>query len=103
MNGVVESLINSLRKGFDAAVLNYTRSLLTYKEWVTVLAKVTYVINIRPLIPEGDPSEFTCITRNSLLDPYGQPQVYQSVPMESFSPRDLLKVIQSQVDIVWNT
>ena len=103
MNGVVESLINSVRKGLDALVVNYTRSLLTYEELVTVLAEVTYVINSRPLLPEGDPSEFTCITRNSLLHPYGQPQVCQSAPMESFSPRDLLKVIQYQVDIFWNT
>ena len=100
MNGVVESLINSVRKGLDASVVNYTRSLLIYEEWVTVLAEITYVINSRPLIPEGDPSKFTCIMGNSLLHPYGQPQ---SVPMESFSPRDLLKVIQNQVDIFWNT
>ena len=92
-NGVVEFLINSVRKGLDAAVVNYTRSLLTYEEWVT------YVINSRPLIPESDPSKFTYITRNSLLRPCGQPQVCQSVPMESFSPRDLLKVIQNQMDI----
>ena len=103
MNGVVESLINSVRKDLDAAVVNYTRSLLKYEEWATVLAEVTYVINSRPLIPEGDPSEFTCITGNNLLHPYRQPQVCQSVPMESFSPRDLLKVIQNQVDIFWNT
>ena len=97
MNGVVESLVNSVRKGLDAAVVNCTRSLLTYEE------RVTYVINSRPLIPEGDPSKFTCITGNSLLHPYGQPQVCQSVFMESFSPRNPLKVIQKQVDIFWNT
>ena len=88
-----------MRKGLDAAVVNNTRSLLTYEEWVTVLAEVTYVINSRPLIP----GEFTCITGNSLLHPYGQPQVCQLVPIERFSPRDLLKVIQNQVDIFWNT
>ena len=103
INGVDESLINSVRKGLDAVVVNYTRNLLTYEEWITVLAKVIYVINSRPLIPEGDPSEFICITGNSLLHPYGQPQVCQSVHMESFSPRDLLKVIQNQVYIFWNT
>ena len=92
MNGVVESLINLVQKVLGAAVVSYTRSLLTYEEWATVLAEITYVINRRPLIPEGDPSEFICITGNSLLHPYGQPQVCQSVPVESFSPRNMLRI-----------
>ena len=55
MNGVVESLINSVRKGLDAAVINYTRNNLTFEEWTTVLSEITYLINSRPLIPDRDP------------------------------------------------
>ena len=33
MNGVLESLVNSVRKGLDAAITNYTRSNLSYEEW----------------------------------------------------------------------
>ena len=32
MNGVVESLINSVRKALDASVINYTHSQLTYEQ-----------------------------------------------------------------------
>ena len=31
-NGIVESLINSVRKGLDAGVINYTRQVLTYED-----------------------------------------------------------------------
>ena len=66
MNGVVESLINSVRKGLDAAISNYTRRLLTFEEWSTVLAEVCYIVNSRPLYPEGDPWLFNCITANDI-------------------------------------
>ncbi|CAB4029375.1 PREDICTED: uncharacterized protein LOC107334477 [Paramuricea clavata] len=35
MNGVVESLINSVRKALDASVFNYTYTQLTYEQWAT--------------------------------------------------------------------
>nr|XP_039263212.1 uncharacterized protein LOC120339195 [Styela clava] len=41
MNGVVESLINSVRKALDASVVNYSRALMTYEEWTTVLNEIT--------------------------------------------------------------
>ena len=103
MNGVVESLINSVRKGLDAAIANYTARVLTYEEWATLLSEVTYVINSGPLFPNGDPWEFNCITGNNLLHPYDQPRVPQFVPEEKFNPRDTLKVVQGKVDSFWNT
>ena len=103
MNGVVESLINSVRKGLDAAIVNYTTKVLTYEEWATVLSEVTYVINSRLLFPNGDPWEFHCITENNLLHPYDQPRIPQFVPEEKFNPRDTLKVVQGKVESFWNT
>ena len=55
MNSVVESLIHSVRKGVDDAVMNYTRNILSYEEWSIVLLEITYIINSRPLYPDGDP------------------------------------------------
>ena len=49
MNGIVESLIRSVRKGLDAAILNYTTCSMTFEEWQTVLYEVTYVTNSRPM------------------------------------------------------
>ena len=103
MNGVVESLINSVRKGLDAAVTTYTKSLLTFEEWCTVLSEVTYVVNSRPLYPDGDPSEINCITGNDLLFPYGQPQIPQLVPEEIINPRNMFKIAQGKVDAFWTT
>ena len=66
MNGVVESLINSVRKALDVSVINYTHSQLTYEQWATVLLEITYLINSRPLFPDGNPRistvlpEITC-------------------------------------------
>ncbi len=39
MNGVIESLINSVRKALDASVLNYPHTLLTYEQWATILQR----------------------------------------------------------------
>ena len=71
MNGVVESLINSVRKGLAAAIINYTINILSFEEWATVLSEITYLINSRPIFPDGDPWLFTCITANNILHPYG--------------------------------
>ena len=103
MNGVVESLINSVRKGLDAAITNYTKTMLTFEEWATVISEITYVVNSRPLFPDGDPLQMSCITGNNLLHPHGQPQVPQLVPEERINPRDMLKVAQGKTDIFWET
>ena len=51
MNGVVESLIRSCRRGLDAAV-NYLKRRFTFEEWQTFLSEVMYVVNSRPLFPD---------------------------------------------------
>ena len=66
MNGVVEFVINSVRKALDAFVINYTHSQLTYEQWATILSEITY-LNSRPLFPEGNPEDFNCILGNNLL------------------------------------
>ena len=98
MNGVVESLINSVRKGLDAAVTNYTRNVLSYEDWSTVLSEITYVVNSRPLFPEGDPWDFHCITGNHILHPYGHPSVPQ-FDEEVGSLRKMFQVVQNNVDM----
>ena len=103
MNGAVESLINSVRKGLDASVTNYTRVILTFEDWSTVLSEVTYVINSRPLYPEGDPWDFNCITGNTILHPYGQPDVPQFVEEDVSHIRKMFNVVQCKVDIFWKT
>ena len=101
MNGVVESLIHSVRKGLDAAIFNYTRSILTFENWSTVLSEVTYVINSRPLFPEGDPWEFHCITGNDILHPYGQPNIPQFGEELPESCRKMFNTAQNKVTAFW--
>ena len=97
MNGAVESLINSVRKGLDAAITNYTRNVLSFEEWATVLSEITYIINSRPLFPDGDPWLFKCITANDILHPYGQPNVPQFTPDEIANLRGMLKNVQGNI------
>ena len=103
MNGIVESLVNSVRKGLDAAVTTYTRRKFTYEEWVTVLNEVCYLINSRPLFPEGDPWNFHCITANDILHPYGQPTIPQGDSFDNDNVRDMYKVVQNRVNTFWST
>ncbi|XP_077970820.1 uncharacterized protein LOC144425210 [Styela clava] len=103
MNGVVESLINSVRKALDAPVVNYSRALMTYEEWTTVLNEITYIINSRPLFPDGNPLEYNCITGNTLLHPYAKQIVPQTTQEERFNPRDMLKVAENRVEVFWKT
>ena len=101
MNGVVESLIRSVRKGLDAAIQNYTKTILNFEEWCTVLLEITYLINSRPLYPEGDPSLFQCITANNILHPYGQPNVPQFCPDDVVDLKGMLKAVQGKIDTFW--
>ena len=91
-----------MRKALDASIDNYTTRILSYEEWATVLAEITYVINSRPLFPNGDPGEFQCITRNDLLHPYGQSTVPQPVP-DDVNPRDMMGIVQQRVEVFWNS
>ena len=102
MNGAVESLINSVRKGLDASVSNCTL-ILSFADLSTVLSEVTYIINSRPFFPEGDPWDFQCITGNTILHPYGQPDVPQFVEEDVIHTRKMFSVVQNKVDIFWKT
>ena len=101
MNGAVESLIRSVRKGLDAAINNYTKSKLLFEDWATVLYEITYVVNSRPLYPDGDPWEFRCITGNDILHPYGQPCVPQFTPDDVDNMRGMLHNVQGKIDSFW--
>ena len=101
MNGGVEP-VNSVRKVLDASVMNYTHSQLTYEQWATVLSEITYLINSRPLFPEGNPEDFNCISGNNLLYPYGQAFIVQPPNDEIINPRDMLKVAEKQVAKFWD-
>ncbi len=47
-NGVVESLIKSVRQAFDVTCKNQA---FTAEQWSTFLAEIGYMINSRPCIP----------------------------------------------------
>ena len=101
MNGVVESLIHSVRKGLDAAITNYTRTVLSYEDWATTLAEITYIINSRPIFPDVDPHKFEFITGNSILHPYGQGNLPQYPPGDEVNPRNMFRIIQGKIDMFW--
>ena len=103
MNGVVESLIKSVRKGLDACITNYTTRILSFQQWSTVLAEVSYVVNSRPLYPDGDPWDFHCITANDILHPYGQPNIPQYTVENEGNVREMFKTVQIRVDVFWET
>ncbi|CAB4068375.1 unnamed protein product [Lepeophtheirus salmonis] len=72
MNVAVESLIKSIRKASNG-IMDYKSVMLTPDEWSTILYKITYMVNSRPLFPinstnPSDKADF--ITPNSLL--YGE-------------------------------
>ena len=103
MNGVVESLIRSCRRGLDAAV-NYLKRRFTFKEWQTFLSEVMYVINSRPLFPDGpDPVGSPAVTGNDILHPFDQPTVPQPVIEDRPHPRDVVKALHQRVQLFWET
>ena len=103
MNGVVESLIRSCRRGLDAAV-NYLKRRFTFEEWQTFLSEVMYVINSRPLFPDGpDPVGSPAVTGNDILHPFDQPTVPQPVVEDRPHPRDVVKALHQRVQLFWET
>ena len=97
MNGVVELLIRNCRRGLDAAV-NYLNRCFTSEEWQTFLSEVMYLINSRPLYPDGsDCVGSPPITGNDLLHPFRQPTVPQPEVEDRPNPRDIVKALQQRV------
>ena len=94
VNGVVESLIRSWRRGLDAAV-NYFNRRFTFEEWQTFLSEVMYLVNLRPLFPVGSPA----ITGND----FDQPTVPQPGVEANTNARNMVKALQQRVHMFWET
>ena len=97
-NGVVESLIKSVRQALSSTCKNQS---FTEEQWRTFLAEVSYVVNGRPLYPSSENIwETPPITPNDIL--LGQHHsVPQPVPEERVNPRDLTKSTQKRVQEFW--
>ncbi|XP_068246743.1 uncharacterized protein [Palaemon carinicauda] len=103
MNGVVESLIRSCRRGLDA-VTDYHHKKFSALEWQTILSEVMYLVNSRPLFPNGpDPLESPTITSNDLLFPHGQPSVLQPYTGNEVNLRSMVVVAQQRIQVFWET
>lgn len=98
-NGVVESLIKSVRQAIDATCKNQA---FTEEQWRTFLAETTYLINSRPLYPSSDRVwETPPITPNDILiGTHNSPP--QPVAAEKINPRDLLRSTEGRVNDFWN-
>jgi len=97
-NGVVESLIKSVRQALNATCKNQTYS---EEQWRTILAEITYLVNGRPLYPSSDDIwERPPITPNDILigvhSHSPQPEAEDRV-----NPRDLVRSTQHKVDEFW--
>ena len=98
MNGVVESLIKSVRQAIDATCRNRPFS---EEQWRTFLAETTYLVNSRPLYPSSE-SIWECppITPNDLMiGPHISPPVPE--PEDRVNPRNLTRSIQQGVNEFW--
>ena len=97
-NGVVESLIKSVRKALDATCKNHT---FTEEQWRTFLAETTYLINSRPLYPSSERVwESPPITPNDILiGSHNSPP--QLAPEDRINPRDLLRSTEDRVNEFW--
>ena len=98
-NGIVESLIKSVRRALDAMSKNQA---LTEEQWRTYLAEVTCLINQRPLYPSSNGIwESPPITPNDLLIgnhfPPPMPEVESKV-----NPRHLMRSTEKRVQEFWN-
>ena len=97
-NGVVESLIKSVRQALAASCKSQT---FTEEQWRTLLAEVTYMINGRPLYPSSDGLwESPPVTPNDIL--IGQ---HSSPPQpeneDCANPRELLRSTERRVNEFW--
>ena len=96
-NGVVESLIKSVRQALKSVCKNRE---FTEEQWRTFLAEITCMVNSRPLYPSSnDIWEEPLITPNDIL--IGQdslprpPQPKQAEHEDRVNPREMLRSVQS--------
>jgi hypothetical protein len=98
MNGVVESLIKSVRQAIAATCQNRP---FTEEQWRTTLAEIVYLVNSRPLHPSSSEVwEEPPITPNDLIIgphlPLPAPE-----PEERVNPRNLQRSTQQRVTEFW--
>ena len=98
MNGVVESLIKSVRQALNATCKERPFS---EEQWRTFLAEITYIVNSRPLYPSSSNIwESPPVTPNDLLiGPHVTPP--EADPEERVNPRHLFKSTQQRIDEFW--
>ena len=97
-NGVVESLIKSVRQALNSVCKNQA---FTEEQWRTFLAETAYMVNSRPLYPSSDDVwEEPPITPNDILigqhNPPPQPEQESRV-----NPRHLLRSVQNKAGEFW--
>ena len=97
-NGVVESLIKSVRQAF-----NFTckEPALTEEQWRTFITEITFQINSRPLYPSSDSIwESPPITPNDiLLGQHSTPP--QPEYQERVNPRNMIRSTERRVNEFW--
>jgi len=98
-NGVVESLIKSVRQALDASSKNQT---FTEEQWRTYLAEVTYLINGRPLYPSSvEIWENPPVTPNDLsIGQLFPPPVPE--PEQRVNPSHLMQSTEKRVQEFWS-
>lgn len=99
MNGVVESLIKSVRHAINATCRNQA---FTEEQWRTFLAEISYMVNSRPLYPSSNGIwESPPITANDiLLGQHHEPP--QPLPEDKVNPRNLMRSTQNRISEFWN-
>ena len=98
-NGVVESLIKSVRQALDVSSKNQS---FPEEQWRTCLAEVTYLVKSCPLYPSSDEIwESPPITPNDLLIGHHLPP---PVPEQEqrVNPRHLMRSTEKRIQEFWN-
>ena len=97
-NGVVESLIQSVRQALDATSKNQS---FTEEQWRTHHAEVTYLVNSRPLYPSSDGIwESPPVSPNDLLIGHHFPPPAPEQE-ERVNPRHLMRSTEKRVREFW--